>query len=151
MNRSQQKPSRDAKPKPAYSQNKKAFDAIVKHYIRMDRPLNGPPGAMNMEKSSGSATSRNPIEPSPVEFQCDVLLAVKAAMPKGVRLSNFILAYFLWDSEDDIERSLHAMKVLGGRMHSVEQRVGAEFVRRAIWPESGYFHPQRVTPRRAAV
>lgn len=134
------------KPITAYRRNKQAFDAIVKHIVRMGRPLNGPPGAVRLGGTSESV--RNPIEPTPVEFRCDVFLAVKAAMPRGIRLANFFLAYIVYDSDDDIERGVHAQKVLGGRMHSVEQRVGAEFVRRGIWPQKEYFHPQRVTPKR---
>jgi hypothetical protein len=127
----------------AYQKNKKAFDDIMNHLREMGRPRLAPLGAMNMEKSGGSPSSRNPVAPLPIEFYCDGMLAIQAALPKGVRLSKFIQAYLLWDSDDAVEKNVFAEKVLGGRVHSVEQRVGAEFVRRAIWPEAAYMFPKR--------
>jgi hypothetical protein len=120
-------------------------------FRRMDRPLNGPPGAVNLGGGSGAPSSKNNVAPTLVEFRCDVLLAIKASMPRGVKLSNFFLAYLLYDSEDELERNTFAAKVLGGRVHSVEQRIGAEFVRRAIWPEMVYFHPPRVERPRTSI
>lgn len=126
----------------AYRENKKAFDVTILHLRRMDTPHLGQLGAMDFRKV-GSASARNPIAPSPVEFRCDVILAIRAAMPKGVSLKNFILAYLLYDSDDEIERNVYAQKILGGRVHSVEQRIGAEFIRRGIYPEAQYMYPPR--------
>lgn len=138
---SQKKPrQKDAAP---YAQNKKAFDDVIIHFRRMDRPMMGAFGAVNPERS-GSATAANPLKPMPLDFWCDVLLAVRAVLPKGVLLSNFFLAYLLFDSEDELERNVHAGKSLGGRVHSVEQRIGTEFVRRGIWPLSVYLNPPRL-------
>jgi hypothetical protein len=136
---------------PAYALNKRAFDTIMLHIRRMDRPILGAVGAMDFRKVGGSTAARNPIAPLPVEFRADVLLAIKAAMPRGIRLANFILAYLLYDSDDETERNVFAQRVLGGRMHSVEQRVGAEFVRRAIFPEAVYMYPDRVNRPRLAI
>lgn len=135
----------------AYKKNKKAFDVIVLHLRRMDCPQLGSLGAMNFDEACRSSTTRNPIAPNAVEFRCDVLLAIKAAMPKGIRLMNFILAYLLYDSDDEIERGVYAQKILGGRVHSVEQRIGAEFVRRGIWPEEAYMYPPRIQRSRSSV
>lgn len=156
MSRSQSQsklPSESAKPKKttAFQKNKKAFDVVMLHLRRMDRPFLGPLGAMNFEKAGGSPCPKNPIAPNGVEFRADVMLAIRAAMPKGVRLSNFLLAYLLYDSDDEIERNVFAQKVLGGRVHSVEQRIGAEFVRRGIWPQAGYMFPPRQERPRSSV
>jgi hypothetical protein len=135
----------------AYAQNKKAFDVIMLHLRRMDSPQLGHLSAMDFSKVGGSPTARNPVAPNVVEFRCDVMLAIRAAMPKGVSLKNFFLAYLLYDSDDEIERNVYAQKILGGRVHSVEQRVGAEFVRRAIWPEAVYMYPPRLKRPRTSL
>ena len=143
----------NAKPKKttAFTKNKKAFDDVLNHLRRLGYPKLGPLGAMNFQKCGGSPSAKNPIAPNPVEFRCDALLAIRAAMPKGVRLAKFIQAYLLWDSEDALEQNVFAQKVLGGRVHSVEQRIGAEFVRRGIWPEAAYLHPPRVERPRTSL
>lgn len=130
----------------AYAMNKKAFDDVLICFRRTS-PLLGPPGAMNLKKAGGSPTPKNPIAPLPVEFRSDVLLAVQASIPKGVSLRNFILSYLLFDSDDEIERGVFAQKILGGRALSVEQRVGAEFVRRAIYPLGPYMFPPRMNSK----
>ncbi len=132
------------KPEPAYTKNKKAFDAVITHFRRMGRPQLGAIVAMNFEKAGGSPSAKNPSAPTPVDFGCDVILAVTAAMPKGITLESVKQAYFEFDSDDEIERNVYAGKILKGRVHSVEQRLGAEFVRRAIWPLTTYFHPPRI-------
>jgi hypothetical protein len=82
-----------------------------------------------------------------VEFWADIFLAIAAAIPKDIDLVKYHLAYTLYDSEDDIECELHAQELLGNRRHSVEQRLGAEFIKRGIFPvqAKGYFY----CPRRA--
>jgi len=127
----------------AYSRNKKAFDAVILRTRRMDRPTLGSNGVMKMG-TGGGGSAKNTAAPNPVEFRCDVMLAIKAAMPKGVSMTNFLLAYLCFDSDDAIERDVHAQKVLGGRIHSVEQRIGAEFIRRGIWPIAAYMYPVRL-------
>jgi hypothetical protein len=141
--RSQQK-----KQVPEYAKNKKAFDSVMGYLRRMGQPQLGPVGAVNPERAgSGNASAKNPAKPSMVDFRCDVFMAIKAAMPRGVNLVDFHIAYTLFDSDDEIERNVHAEKVLHGRCHSVEQRLGAEFIRRKLFPVQGrgYFY----SPRRA--
>jgi hypothetical protein len=108
-------------------------------------PTLGHVGAINPEAQSGGKTSVNPAKPSTLEFKCDVYLAIQAACPKNVSLVDFCIAYLLFDSDDEIERNVYALKILGPRCHSVEQRVGAEFVRRKIFPVQGkgYFYAPR--------
>lgn len=114
------------------------------YFRRMDRPLLKPMGAINPEAAGGKGPNvKNPVTPLPLDFWCDVLLAIRAVLPRGVSLKNFMLAYIVYDSEDELERNMHAVKVLGGRAHSVEQRLGAEFVRRQIWPIWVYCNPPR--------
>ncbi len=139
LNQSQRKSPRKTT---AYSLNKKAFDTVILMTRRMDSPTLGSNGVMKL--SRGGASARNAAAPNSVEFRCDVMLAIRAAMPKGVSLTNFFLAYFLFDSDDEIERNVYAQKVLGGRVHSVEQRVGAEFLRRGIYPTAAYMFPKRL-------
>lgn len=102
-----------------------------------------PSHAVNPERVGGG--QRNPAKPTPVEFWADVFLAIRAACPADIDMQKFHLAYTLYDSEDAIEREKHAHKILGDRRHSVEQRVGAEFIRRKIHPVqgTGYFYAPR--------
>jgi hypothetical protein len=126
--------------------NKRAFDAVLGHVRMLGRPWLSPSHAVNPE-SVGSGGSRNPAKPTPVEFWADVFIALRSSCPRDVRLVNFFLAYVLGeaDTEDAIERELHAQRTLGDRRHSVEQRVGAEFIKRGIWPVQGkgYFYAPR--------
>lgn len=127
-----------------YRRNKKAFDSVIIYYKRMDRPMLKPLGAINPEagKSKGSSY-RNPVKPSLLELWCDVQIAIRAVLPKGVTYEKFETVYFQFDSEDETERNTHAYKMFGGRCHSIEQRVGAEFVRRGIYPLGKYLNPPR--------
>ena len=130
-----------------HAENKRSFDGVMNHIRLLGRPWLSPCHAVNPE-SVGSGGSRNPAKPTPVEFWADVFLAIRATCPKDISYVNFFLAYVLGDAdqEDDIARELHAQKILGDRRHSVEQRVGAEFLRRKIFPVQGrgYFYAPRV-------
>ena len=93
----------------------------------------------------GSGGSRNPAKPNTVEFWADAFIAIRSACPRDINLVDFHLAYTLFDSEDAIEQEKHADRLLGGRRHSVEQRVGEEFIKRHIYPVQGrgYFYTER--------
>jgi len=78
-----------------------------------------------------------------LDFFCDVEVAIRASLPKAVSWERFREVYFEYDSDDETERNTHAFKKLGGRCHSVEQRVGAEFLRREIYPLGKYLNPPR--------
>lgn len=121
-----------------YAQNKKAFDDVLIYFRRMDRPLLAAAGAVNPEKAAKDGSGVPRLRNLPLDFWCDVTRVFTDTLPRGVSLTNFFLAYFVYDSEDEIERNKHAIRVLGGRAHSVEQRLGAEFVRRGIWPVGQY-------------
>jgi hypothetical protein len=100
--------------------------------------------AINPEKV-GSGGSLNPAKPNTVDFWADVFIAIRAVCPSDIDLVKFHQAYTLFDSKDVIEFELNAHKLLGDRRHSAEQRIGAEFIRREIWPVQGrgYFYIQR--------
>lgn len=100
-------------------------------------------GAAKLPGSGRS--SPNPMKPSVVDFRADVVKALAARIPKDVSVNKFFDAYVYYDSEDAIEREQHAQKILGDRRHSVEQRVGAEFVLRGIHPCTAYFTSVRGT------
>jgi hypothetical protein len=97
----------------------------------------------------GSGGSRNPAKPTTVEFWADAFIAIRAACPRDIDMVTFHLAYTLFDSEDAIEQEKHADRLLGGRRHSVEQRVGEEFLKRGLFPVMGrgYFFSERKVRR----
>ena len=150
------KPNQKEKgPKPeGFRKNKFAFDSVMGYLRRMDRPYSQPLIAVNAERRLGggsSATERNPAKPTLLDFWCDVFRAIKVSIPKDIDMVKFHIAYTLFDSEDYIECELHAQEILHDRRHSVEQRLGAEFIRRKIFPVQGrgYFYAPRNVPRRA--
>lgn len=134
------------KAKPNHGGNKRAFDGVLSHVRLLGRPWLSPSHAVNPE-SVGSGGSRNPAKPTPVEFWADVFLTIRDACPRDISFVRFFLAYVLGDADqdDEIAREMHAQKTLGDRRHSVEQRVGAEFIRRKIYPVQGkgYFYAPR--------
>ena len=110
----------------------------------MDKPMLKPLGAVNPEASRSKGSNyRNPLKPMALEFYCDAVLAIRAVLPKAVSWAKFELTYLWFDSESETERNTHAYKALGGKCHSVEQRVGAEFLRRGIYPLGKYLNPPR--------
>jgi hypothetical protein len=129
---------------PDYANNKKAFDVVLRRIRNMGNPQIGAMGAINPERSGGSGSAKNPAKPSMVDFRCDVWMAIKSSIPKDIDLVEFHLAYTLYDSEDYIDREKHAQKVLHDRRHSVEQRLGAEFIKRGLH-RANYFTAPRVT------
>jgi hypothetical protein len=128
-------------PKRNYQVNKKAFDSVLIHVRKIGRPWLAPSHALNPETVGGGA--RNPAKPTTVDFWADVFLAIRQSIPRDVNLVDFHIAYTLYDSDDAIDRELWADKKLGGRRHSVEQRVGEEFVNRKIFPVAEYFRAER--------
>jgi hypothetical protein len=124
-----------------YRQNKTAFDSVLSHLRKIGRPWLAPSHALNPEAVGGGA--RNPAKPSTVDFWADVFIAIKASIPRDIDLVIFHIAYTLYDSDEAIDRELWADKKLGGRRHSVEQRVGEEFVKRNIFPVAEYFRAER--------
>jgi hypothetical protein len=127
-----------------YRRNKLSFDSVLSHMRKIGRPWMSPSRALDMA-NIGSGGSRNPAKPNTVEFWADAFLAIRAACPRDINLVTFHLAYTLFDSEDVVEQEQHAEKLLGGRRHSVEQRVGEEFIRRGVYPVQGrgYFYSLR--------
>ena len=129
-----------------YRKNKAAFDGVMNHLRRIGKPTLGHVGAVNLQaQSGGKPAAKNPAKPSMVDFWADVFLAIKKAVPRDIDLVQFHIAYSLYDSDDAIDRELWAQKTLGNRRHSVEQRLGAEFMRRGIHPVmgKGYFYAPR--------
>lgn len=114
----------------------------MSHLRRIGRPWLSPSHALNMA-AAGRGGTKNPAKPTTVDFWADVFVAIRESIPKDIDLIDFHLTYTLYDSEDGIEREKWADQKLGGRRHSVEQRVGEEFVKRQIYPVSSYFHTER--------
>jgi hypothetical protein len=81
-----QKSRKDAPKEKPYAQNKKAFDDVMIYFRRMDRPLLKPMGAINPEAAGGKGPNvKNPVTPLPLDFWCDVLLAIRAVLPGECR------------------------------------------------------------------
>ncbi len=125
-----------------YSANKRAFDEVMLRLRQVMRAKLGSVGAMNPEKARSSSAQQDPAKPTSVDFKCDVFKVIAKILPSSVKMTDFHLAYTLYDSETDVDREIHAQSKLGSRRHSIEQRMGAEFIRRKIFPvkgRGGYF------------
>jgi hypothetical protein len=140
------------KKSPNFAKNKKAFDTVVAHLRTLLGTTIGHVGAVNVS-GGGHAAPQDPAKPTPVEFRADVTRIVRKTLPKNVRFAEFLTAYVLYDSEYEIERGKHAEKVLGARMHSVEQRLGSTFIEFGVYPvqAKGYFYHERKERPRGAV
>lgn len=115
-----------------YAKAKKAFDAVIGHYRSLGAI--GSIGALNMEKSGGGTP--NPARPTPLDFRCDVEKVIKKVVPQQ-HYARFLKAYIFVECITDLEQEKWADKVLGGLRHSFEQRAGAEFVRKKLFPVMG--------------
>lgn len=132
------KKSQPKKEKRQYAKAKKAFDSVMSAYRNL---MVITVSAVNV--NGGSKGSTNPAKPTPTDFRCDVERAVKLRL-KGATEAQFLKAYIEFDSEDSIEQEVHAQKVIGSKRHSIEQRLGAEFLRRKLYPiQNGYFRSIR--------
>jgi hypothetical protein len=118
-----------------HRKNKRAFDSVMSHLRKCSTSTLG---ASKLPGSSGKS-SPNPVKPSVIDFRADVMKAVTARLPKDISLEKFVEAYVDFDTEDDIEREVHAQKILHDRRHSAEQRCGDEFILRGIYPVNRYF------------
>jgi len=136
MSPKQRQRKADVKP---YALNKRAFDQVILYFRRMDRPLLKAVGAVDPGRAEQKGPRYKPMRKAiSLDLWCDIMSAIRASMPRGIPLSKFMLAYIVFDSDDELERNTHAHKILGGRCHSVEQRLGSEFVQRGIHPVKKY-------------
>lgn len=98
-----------------------------------------PLSAIQYGDSSGG--TRYAAKPTLTDFKCDVERVIKKCVKTGK--INFLKAYVWFDSDDSIEREIHADHVIGAGRHNLEQGMGAEFLKRKIHPtkgKGGYFH-----------
>ena len=100
---------------------------------------------MTYDDSSGG--SPNPAKPTPLDFICDVDMAIKKCTKTSQELHDFYRAWVDYDSSDPIEINMHAESIFGQlTCLRFEQGLGALFVKRNIYPvsgERGYFHTVR--------
>lgn len=126
---------------PKFAVNKRAFDETLRAF----RDSHGNAlGAMQYNDSSG--VPRYEAKPTPTDFKCDVEKVISKCAKKWPGLKNFYLAYVVFDSDDTIEIEVHANRVIGEGRHGLEQGMGAEFIRRKLFPaqgKKGYFNAIR--------
>ena len=125
--------------KPQFAKRKHAFDSVMCTY-RSARDNNGGIGAMMV--SAGGKGVMNPVRPSLTDFRCDVDKVINKCCPKKIDKLRFRLAYIEYDSPNPIDTEKYADKIIGGGRHNLEQGMGAEFIRRGVFPmhgDGGYF------------
>ncbi len=126
------------KKNPPYAKRKRAFDDVMQAYRDSQiAPLSA------IQYNDGSGGTRYAAKPTLTDFKCDVERVIKKCVK---HLAFFRAAYVLYDSEDPIEREIHADKIIGEGRHNLEQGMGAEFIKRKLHPtkgKGGYFHAVR--------
>lgn len=131
MQKNQKKPKEFAK-------QKKAFDSVL-NYFRSLSGL-GSISAVNLESAGGRGTP-NLARPSPIDFRVDCHKVFKKIVPSRA-MARFLRVYTVEECRTELIQEMIADKVLGPSRHSYEQRIGAEFIKRHIFPvqgRGGYF------------
>jgi hypothetical protein len=115
------------KVKKPYAKNKRAFDKVFTKYREAGLTSALRSGGLK-PGSSKSTGGKNPSDRVTVtDFRIDVDRLVKQVVPARV-LQRFEMVYCQPWTDDLIEVSQLAFKLLGGICHSFEQRLGALFV-----------------------
>jgi len=130
---------------PQFAKRKHAFDSVLDSY-RAARGVQVGVSAVNI--GSGGKGTTNHVRPTLVDFRADVELVFHKVFKAETAWRAFEEAYINFDSEDYIEREVHAQSILGETMHSLAQGLGAEFIKRGIYPLHGkgsYFRTIRRT------
>jgi len=130
---------------PQFAKRKHAFDSVLDSY-RAARGIQVGVSAVNL--GSGGKGTANPVRPTLVDFRCDVERVFNKILKSESAWDAFRQAYLDFDSEDYIERGMHAQKIYGEAMQNLEQGMGAEFIKRGIYPMHGngsYFKTIRRT------
>ena len=130
--------NRKKRPNGNHAIRKKAFDHVIKMIRERGEPMICPCHGLDPAHNSGGGKGGNkkavyPTLATHSEFHATVSIAARAALPKDISFDRFKEVYFANYSDDYIECEKFAQDKLGDRRHSVEQRVGAEFIKRGIF------------------
>jgi hypothetical protein len=130
---------------PLHGKRQKAFDLVMDAFRSVK---NVQVGVSAVNIGSGGKGTANPCQPSLVDFRADVTLVFRKIFKSESAWRDFQAAYLDFDSEDYIEREMHAQKIYGKGMQNLKEGVGAEFIKRGIFPMHGngsYFRTIRRT------
>ena len=125
------------KPQQNFSKNKTAFDQVFAVYRQAMFT-----GVQAMDYNHVSSTSPNRARPTSVEFRIDCDLCIRKVVP-AAKMAKFKAAYCFYDSDNPIEHEVVADHVMGPKRHRIEQRLGALFILKGIWPIKQYFSSVR--------
>jgi hypothetical protein len=128
---------------PKFAANKRAFDSTMQSYRTANVVVLS---AMQYTDGDGP-TSRYEAKPTPTDFRCDVDCVITKCVKHVKRLVRFTMTYIYYDSIDPIDMEIYADKMMGPTRHGLEQGMGAEFIKRNLYPSSKYF--KAVRQRRA--
>jgi len=125
------------KQKPQFAARKAAFNRTIAAY-RAAKDIAGGMGATNISDCGGG--SPNPARPILADFRVDVESVIERVIPENLML-RFKLAYFEFDSENEIDREVYADKMLGSIRHGWEQGLGNQFLKHGL--DKNYFYTIR--------
>lgn len=109
-----------------YAKNKRQFDKVMRRY--REAGLTSALRSGGLKPGSKSTSGKNPSDRvTTTDFRIDVDRLVKQIVPARL-LARFEMVYCQPWTDDLIEVSQLAFKLLGGVCHSFEQRLGAVFV-----------------------
>ena len=106
------------------ARNYKAFSGVLEAYEMLKYKSD----ISAIDNSKDNAGTGNPSQPSPIDFICDVETTILKILGDKKLLENLIRTYIF--GEELISKS---------RKPGYEQRIGALFITRRLWPINKYF------------
>lgn len=122
---------------PKFAANKAAFDGVMRSYRDLSSCGGKNLGAMEYSDAGAGPSQPDRAKPTPQDFSIDVDRVIKKCLKDEVKRTRFTMTYICFDSDDPIDIEIYADKVMGPTRHGLEQGMGAEFIKRGLWPTQG--------------
>jgi hypothetical protein len=123
---------------PEFALRKRAFDAVMAHYRSL-----GTVRLSAMSYGNGCAGSFYAARPKSIDYKIDCDRVFIKCLKFRSEQERFAKAYIFYDSDDPIDREIFAQSILGDKRHTLEQGIGALFLKRELYPAVKYFRAIR--------
>ena len=130
---------------PEFTLRKRAFDAVMAHYRSLSTVR-----LSAMSYGNGCAGSFYAARPKAIDYKIDCDRVFIKCLKSRSEQERFAKAYIFYDSDDPIDREIFAQSILGDKRHTLEQGIGALFLKRGLYPAVKYFRAirgKKVKPR----
>ena len=123
---------------PEFALRKRAFDAVMGHYRSLSTVR-----LSAMSYGGGCAGSFYAARPKAIDYKIDCDRIFTKCLKSRSEQERFAEAYIFYDSDDSIDREIFAQSILGDKRHTLEQGIGALFLKRELYPAVKYFRAIR--------